>query len=767
MTDAFNEIPKELQLLKHWFFTLPDSKAPHSLIDGRAVAASINNSASYMAFEDAVAAARQLGGHPYFVLTERDPYTVIDMDVKTAQTHPNEPEVWTTPETQAWQYEAAKSARSYTERSRSGLGLHVWVRANIGTGYRERAGRLEIYSQKRGIICTGNRLKDLPATIDDRQDAILNFIEAGRKERGGLTLVQLPDSEPEPCTDAEVLERIGAWVNAAKFNKLWAGNWKSVEDVTYASQSEADEALMSFLWKVTKNIEQVFRLFRKSPMAQTNTKDGTRRKKVLDGDYYLRRTLQDLASREAEERADVERLMQQGWIPAGVTTPDDDEFEKVARGEFRIPPGTAGHLARMFYKDSYFPVPEVSVAAALGLLAGLCGRNNLTPTGTDTALYLILVARSGIGKNEIHDAIPKALKGSGVKMAMSAIEETAFASGQALHLTLSTTQGFLNLQGEIGHLFRRMANPKDEHARTFRDVLTNCYAKRTLPGKRYAESGKDYLPVDRPGLSLLGETTPGAFRECLTDSMMEDGFMSRFTVIEYKGDVPDKNRHRVYECPPEIWEYFRALVHFEINMRSPQGGTALSVQPVQVTFSEEARKLSDTFEEKTILSRRGVESEYVRQVWNRAHLKALKIASLLAAADRYWQPVISGEHMEWAIWLVERDIALFLSHLKKGEVGTDDQAREQKLLSVMRDYVKVCPKSISPEMHKLHIIPRRFLQQKIANVAAFKNHPRGASSVFTEAIKSLRASGYLVPADVKKEFKFNGEAYLIDSSVMK
>lgn len=758
--------PSELRALKQWLLAGAD-KAPMKLVGGGLVNASIDRPSEFMTFEQAVAAAEERGLFVGFVLTAADPYCVIDFDVKNQRTHPNEPGEWTSQEILNWQWEAAKSLRSYTERSRSGQGLHVWVRASIGAGYRE-GKKAEIYSQDRFMICTGDRLEELPERIEDRHNAVNNFVNEGRKERGGTKLAPLPESEPEPCSDDEALERIKGWSNAEKFHKLWAGDWQNVTDTKYPSQSEADEALVSFLWKVSKNIEQVFRLFRTSPMAQTNTKDGKRRRKVLDGDYYLSRTLQHLVSRQDEEQAETERLMALGWVPNEAITPDDDEFEKVAQGEFRIPPGIAGHLAWMFYKDSYFPVPEVSVAAALGLLAGLCGRNNLTPTGTDTALYLILVARSGIGKNEIHDAIPKALKGSGVKRAMSAIEETAFASGQALHLTLSATQGFLNLQGEIGHLFRRMANPKDEHARTFRDVLTNCYAKRTLPGKRYAESGKDYLPVDRPGLSLLGETTPGAFRECLTDSMMEDGFMSRFTVIEYKGDVPDKNRHRVYECPPQVWEYFKALVNFEIDMRSPQGGTALSVPSVQVTFSEEARKLSDTFEEKTIHGRRGVESEYVRQVWNRAHLKALKIASLLAAADRYWQPVISGEHMGWAIWLVERDIALFLSHLKKGEVGTDDQAREQKLLSVMRDYVKGCPKGVNPEMHKLHIIPRRFLQQKVCGLAAFKNHPRGSKALFADAIKDLRANGYISPADqtAKEKLNFKGDTFFIDKSVM-
>src|SRR4051812_10823957 len=38
------------------------------------------------------------------------------------------------------------------------------------------------------------------------------------------------------------------------------------------------------------------------------------------------------------------------------------------------PPGRAGVIARFLYASSYSPIPEVAITAALGLLAGVCGR---------------------------------------------------------------------------------------------------------------------------------------------------------------------------------------------------------------------------------------------------------------------------------------------------------------------------------------------------------------------------------------------------------
>lgn len=67
------------------------------------------------------------------------------------------------------------------------------------------------------------------------------------------------------------------------------------------------------------------------------------------------------------------------------------------------PPGRAGRLAQFIHDSSYSPVREVAITATLGLLAGVCGRAYRTHTGKDLALYMILVARSGIGKDGIHE----------------------------------------------------------------------------------------------------------------------------------------------------------------------------------------------------------------------------------------------------------------------------------------------------------------------------------------------------------------------------
>src|SRR4051794_39814238 len=60
-----------------------------------------------------------------------------------------------------------------------------------------------------------------------------------------------------------------------------------------------------------------------------------------------------------------------------------------AQGSIPWPPGRAGVIARFPPASSSSPIPEVAITAALGLLAGVCGRAYRTHTGKDLALYII------------------------------------------------------------------------------------------------------------------------------------------------------------------------------------------------------------------------------------------------------------------------------------------------------------------------------------------------------------------------------------------
>jgi hypothetical protein len=427
------------------------------------------------------------------------------------------------------------------------------------------------------------------------------------------------------------------------------------------------------------------------------------------------------------------------------------------------PPGRAGTFARLIFDSSYSPVREVAIVATLGLLAGVCGRAYRTYTGKDLGLYLILVARSGIGKDSTHDGIPMMLKLAKVPLADRFVRAQDFVSGEALHKELLREPGFLALQGEFGRKLKRMSNPTDTPMQNLRTVMTNAYGKQHLEGKSYSNADNTLLGVDWPALSFLGETTPSTFLECLTPDMMADGFLSRFLTVTYEGDRPPPNRHRDAMLDEEDLEIWKALVTHMVAFQSPIN----TPPPCQVVPNDDACDKLERFELDCIDSLNATDDESERQVWSRAHLKALKVASLLAVADNCFNPIVQIEHVAWALTTVREDIELFRSRKRSGDIGTDDNAREQKLLSFMREYlVKPIPASykVPDAMRQNSIVPRSYLQVRASSLNAFNNHKFGAARALDDTLRSLVASGYVMEVQKDKiveAYGYFGKAYRI------
>ena len=120
-------IPDELKALRQWCWAslkpLPNGKpdkAPRQPDGTRASGANPETWSTYAEIEEKVASD---GGAAGFVLTESDPYTIIDLDaVDDAKVQEGQRQV----------YEGF--AGTYAEYSQSGRGTHIVLRGKIGGG---------------------------------------------------------------------------------------------------------------------------------------------------------------------------------------------------------------------------------------------------------------------------------------------------------------------------------------------------------------------------------------------------------------------------------------------------------------------------------------------------------------------------------------------------------------------------------------------------------------------------------------------------------
>jgi len=249
-------LPAELRALPQWCVTpgTATDKAPRT-VDGRH--ASTTDPSTWADFDTACRAASERGWRVGFVFTANDPFTCIDLDVVNEQTQRAkgeavDPSRWTTAETIERYISGVERLNSYTERSRSGFGLHVIVKGNIGRG-RRRDG-VEVYSQERFLICTGDVYRPLP--VEDRQELLDGLVAAMTSPAPEVPL--WGDPYPDFAVAGQAAE------DGGELGRLFRGDWQG----RYQSQSEADLALVKLILPLTETPRECWETFRLSKLGE-------------------------------------------------------------------------------------------------------------------------------------------------------------------------------------------------------------------------------------------------------------------------------------------------------------------------------------------------------------------------------------------------------------------------------------------------------------------------------------------------------------------
>lgn len=204
-------IPQELKTYKQWVVH-NSSKQPIDPRNGRRL--TWTKSVYWMDYEaarSAVESGRAAGVG--FVLTDDDPYTIIDLDGLR------------NPETGVLD-DAAKQIiaemNSFTEVSLSGTGLHVIIRGKSPDGAMKKirldhvpltskkSPGLEVYSNKRYFALTGKHLSGTPEEIHDRQDELNAMLEHFKMICQVVTptnVDQRPKPRPSQSDRTQIIER--------------------------------------------------------------------------------------------------------------------------------------------------------------------------------------------------------------------------------------------------------------------------------------------------------------------------------------------------------------------------------------------------------------------------------------------------------------------------------------------------------------------------------------------------------------------------------
>lgn len=788
---SFDRLPSELRALNQWVVWRYEevegdkpTKVPYNPRTGHH--ASTTNPQTWSTFEFACQAlAQSNGGYSGigFVFTDRDDFTGIDLDAPKDE---NGKPIPIDPVDGARQQLIFQKMDSYSERSPSGLGLHIIVKARVPHG-RKRQG-IEVYSSGRFFTMTGDVFHDVP--ISDRQELVnLLWTEMG------------PAAEPnyyagdytEHHSDADIWQQASQAKNGDLFTQLWGGDTSG-----YFSASEADFALIDIIAFYTKHRIQIQRMFLASALGKrekyANAKPG--RLSALMG-YMVNksfdRMLPPVDFSGVIDQFNAAMAAKRGHAPSGADQPGPElprpalsadqapatpsSFDGFDLELWRTlpPPGLLGALTNYLFAAAPRPVYEIALAGALGLMAGMTGRA-FNVSGTGLNHYIMCLAYTGAGKEAMSSGINRLMStvaagNDGVKSALQFLGPAELASGQALlkHLSERETPCFVSLVGEIGLRLQQMTHPNASTSdialrRVMLDLFTKSGAGNMVHPTIYSDKKNNTEVIHSPSFSLLGDSTPETFYKALDEESVIQGLLPRFTIIEYTGPRVDLNEtHNEVEPTYELVQAVRTLAKNCHENMANQKCINIGTNPAALNHLRQLEKYANR-------KINAADKDVLRQLWNRFHLKVYKMAGLLAISQNFYEPVIDELMVKWSSSLVMADTTRLLAKFQAGEIGSNNENSEQDKATkaavkqyLTSDFTALKAYDINASLHNDKIIPYFYLQRRLVGATSFRHDKRNATVAIKAAIQNMIDSGTIseVPTpQLREKYKFNGRAYV-------
>lgn len=757
----FEKIPDEFKQYKNWIVWKYEdleaekpTKVPYCPHNGKH--ASVTEPATWSTFDLALSVLKSknysgLG----FVLTEADPFACIDLDDSKGNgvsLHR--------------QMQIYSQFNTYTERSPSGTGCHLWVQGRVKSG-RKRSS-IEIYSQLRYMTMTGDIIRNEPIKDFNIE---LNYLW-GQMGKGGVAEIVYSGLTEQKEVDEDVINRALNAANGDKFEKLLLGNWQDI----YQSQSEADFAFIDMVAFYTQNRKQIERIFHSSELGK---RDKAKRVDYLS--WMINKSFDrslppvDIEGLQNKIQEAIETRIKKGKIESQlkVEVIEDEKFTP-ERDIYLAPPGLVGEIARFIYDQAPRPVPEIALVGALGLMSGIVGRSyNIDGLGLNQ--YILLLANTGVGKEAIASGISKLINEviKTVNNAGTYIGPGEIASSGALIKYMSkSANSFVSIFGEVGLFIQELSSTNKNPVKVgLKKLILDLYNKsgegQVLRPSIYSDKDNNTSAVLSPSFSICGESTPEEFYKMLDEGMINNGLLPRFTIIEYYGKRPKLSKTHMHVKPSfDLIDKISTLCTYSNQLNSQN-------RAIICKAKDDAKKLLDEWDEYSDENMNGAEREVKRQLWNRAHVKALKLASIVAVGISPYNPEITIDVAKWAINIVHSDVKNLLKRFEMGEIGTErneESSQQTLVIEMIKKFImsnweriekyKVCKKNL----HDNRIIPFSYLQKMLYQKKEFKKDSRGPNMAIRAALKTLCDTGDVVEVGrsvLQRDYQTSALCYVI------
>lgn len=323
--------------------------------------------------------------------------------------------------------------------------------------------------------------------------------------------------------------------------------------------------------------------------------------------------------------------------------------------------------------------PTAALTTVITVAATIAARTYWGPTNISSTLYIILLAETGSGKNIVIKKPSDLLLHKNIE---HHITTSKINSLGALDDIFCSMPILTQIMDEFGDQLGHMLNDRGGNYSALRDKIKNLYGLTNgfYETNHYSSSGgrarvREATKIERPCYSLVGVTTKTQLLQNLNDSMMHDGFINRFIILNGM-DIPSYFPENIeYKIPNNILEHIASI---KVN------DYYKSDEYKRLNFSNDAKVYYNQYigdadlPETDIYNYCKEELEFGRAISVRWRENALRMATALCVYEN--KKEITLPILQWCYELIKTSSIAFLDMFEEEASQTKYQLQKQKAI---------------------------------------------------------------------------------------
>lgn len=329
-------------------------------------------------------------------------------------------------------------------------------------------------------------------------------------------------------------------------------------------------------------------------------------------------------------------------------------------------PGQLQDMAAWSLATAPRPEPVYAVAAALAAASTMIARRYTTVGQNYGSLYFLVVGRSGTGKEHVRTSVESMFR---AVLAPSLIGPNAFTSASAVWSAVLQAPQSCAIIDEFGQFLAAAsggsdgAQMKDGVLTTLMELWGRVASSAQTPQfstLAMSEKQRDSIQrksIDRPGMSLVGLTTPAMWYMALKSARVANGFLNRFCVLHGS----DKRQPFMIAEPVDVPT---GVAMWGQSILAPRGNLDTIQRPTEIPgatvldMPTTTSRLFQAFDHDCMAEADRLEFLQLGELPMRSNEQAMRLALMAALAEDPHATTITPTHATWGIdvarWILDQ-----------------------------------------------------------------------------------------------------------------